>query len=149
MTAGRIWIKLSVNTTHMVSSPWTCQILDTIMSYAWCQSLIVISIAHLFSDAINLQRDPNFAVSSGGGDCTCRGQIPTTITRLWEAEEPTAQLWGTHLHNSTDSTMCPSLTKQIAWEDHQLDAWQHLKLHTQGCGEADDCLWEKWKGKQI
>ena len=117
----------------MVSSPRTCQILDTIMSYAWCQSLIVSSIAHLFSDAIKPQQDPklrtNFAVSFGGGegvtapaeDDACS---PPARAVPGEAGAPAAQPWGMHLHNNAERVACPSLMKQIAWENDQADAWQ-------------------------
>lgn len=106
------------------------------MSYVWCQSLIVSSIAHLFSDAIKLQWDPklrkNFAVSFVGvmGVTAHTGDEACSLSPLadpWEAGEPTAQPWGTYLHNA-ESVACPSLMKQIAWENDQANAWQ-LSLH--------------------
>lgn len=38
--------------------------------------------------------------------------------------EQTAQPWGMYLYNNAESVACPSLMKQIAWENYQANAWQ-------------------------
>lgn len=38
--------------------------------------------------------------------------------------EPITQPQGMYLHNKAQSVACPSLMKQIAWENDQADAWQ-------------------------
>lgn len=50
--------------------------------------------------------------------------LPSPLAGPGEAGEPTAQPWGIHLHNNAESAACLSLTKQIAWENDQVDAWQ-------------------------